>query len=127
MPFPGRTLAGLFPDRKPPSLFPDPEMANCCLCLGLLPHRKLPCLFPDPEMADSLPVLGRFSQTVPLHLSTPSSTLCPQRPQHLIKHQEHVLHAFCAFCLPEIPPELTPWCVDMSPSSEISSVERRVG
>src|SRR5436853_5991727 len=43
----------------------------------------------------------------------------PQRPQHLIKHQEYVLHAFFAFCLPEIPPELTPWCVDMSPSGEI--------
>src|SRR2546423_1036729 len=73
-------------------------------------------------MADSLPVLRRFSQTVPLHLSTPSSTLCPQRPQHLIKHQEHVLHAFCAFCLPEITPELTPWCVDMSPSGEIPTL-----
>src|SRR2546423_884154 len=73
-------------------------------------------------MADSLPVLGRFSQTVPMHLSTPSSTLCPQRPQHLIKHQEHVIHAFCAFCLPEIPPELTSWCVDMSPSGEIPTL-----
>ena len=73
-------------------------------------------------MADSLPILRRFSETVPLHLSTPSSTLCPQRPQHLIKHQEHILHAFSAFCLPEIPPELTPWCVDMSPSGEIPTL-----
>src|SRR2546421_12747993 len=73
-------------------------------------------------MADSLPVLGRFSQTVPLHLSTPSSTLCPQRPQHLIKHQEHVLHAFCILRWPEIAPELTPWCIDMSPSGDIPTL-----
>src|SRR2546421_9665093 len=73
-------------------------------------------------MADSLPVLGRFSQTVPLHLSTPSSTLCPQRPQHLIKHQEHVLHAFCILRWPEIAPELTPWWIDMSPSDDIPTL-----
>src|SRR5437762_14340260 len=73
-------------------------------------------------MADSLPVLWRFSQTVPLHLSIPSSTLCPQRPQHLIKHQEHVLHGFCILRWPEIAPELTPWCIDMSPWGNIPTL-----
>src|SRR5438045_2607875 len=61
-------------------------MVNSSPCLWLLPHRKPPCLFPDPEMADSCPWSHAgwprslvASWPIPVPRARPGQFLFPER------------------------------------------------